>query len=143
MDGILGGNPPFLRLIRIGLFGLVLIGSHAAASSLSSEAANHDQLVPGPTRPSSRSTLSLYHLCGSSSAGEVSWCEGYLMGLADILLAMGNSQMPGGICGADYDTAALSKVFSFWAKRHPERWNDDMAVSAQASFRELWPCPSQ
>ena len=80
MDGaqVRRSSPP-LHLIRIGLFGLVLIGSHAATFSLSSETANHDQLVPGPTRPPSRSTLSLYHLCGSRSAGEVSWCEGYLM----------------------------------------------------------------
>jgi hypothetical protein len=96
--------------------------------------------VPDTLTLASRSTLSLYRLCTSNAAAEVNWCEGYLMGLADILLAMGNSRMPGGICGADYDAAALSKVFSSWAEHHHERRSDDMAVSAQASFREVWPC---
>jgi hypothetical protein len=136
MDGI----DVLIHLARTGLICLILGASHAAALVLSGDTADRDPVAPDAATLPSRSTVALYRLCGSSSAVEVGWCEGYLMGLADILLAMGNSRMPGGICGADYDAAALSKVFRFWAEHHPERWQHDMAVSAQASFREVWPC---
>jgi hypothetical protein len=128
------------RLISAGLIGSVLIEGQPTALVLSGDTTNRGLGVPDTLTLASRSTLSLYRLCTSNAAAEVNWCEGYLMGLADILLAMGNSRMPGGICGADYDAAALSKVFSSWAEHHHERRSDDMAVSAQASFREVWPC---
>jgi hypothetical protein len=107
---------------------------------LNGGAGDHDPIVSDAAPISSRSTLFLYRLCGSISTDRVSWCEGYLTGLGDILLAMGNSGIGGGICRADYDAAALNRIFRVWAEHHPERWNDDMAVSAQASFREVWPC---
>ncbi|MBV8511349.1 MAG: hypothetical protein JO289_14415, partial [Xanthobacteraceae bacterium] len=113
---------------------------HATALVLSGDTADHDLVAPDAATLQSRSTVSLYRLCESRSRLRSGLVPIQLMGLADLLLAMGNSQMPGGICGADYDAATLSKVFSFWAEHHPERWKDDMAVSAQASFRELWPC---
>ena len=140
MDGIQLKRPllPF-HLIGIGMFGSVLIGC-GSALALSGNVAHHNVAVLGDTAAPTRSTLSLHRLCKSSSVGDVSWCEGYLMGLADVLLAMGNSRMPGGICGADYDAAALTRVFNVWAEHHPERWKDDMAASVQASFREVWPC---
>ena len=140
MDGaqVRRSSPP-LHLIRIGLFGLVLIGSQSALV-FDGDGADHDPIVSDDAAVSSRSTLFLYRLCGSNSADQVSWCEGYLIGLADILLAIGNSGIAGGICKAEYDAVALNRIFSIWAERHPERWNDDMAVSAQASFREVWPC---
>jgi hypothetical protein len=62
------------------------------------------------------------------------------MGLADILLAMGNSGVAGGICKAEYDATTLNGIFRSWAQHHPERWKDDMAVGVQASFRGAWPC---
>jgi len=62
------------------------------------------------------------------------------MGLADVLLAMGNSQIPGGICSAEYGPATLRRVFDVWVERHPESLQDDMAISARAAFAELWPC---
>ena len=62
------------------------------------------------------------------------------MGLADVLLAMGNSQIPGGIGSAEYGPATLRRVFDVWVERHPESLQDDMAISARAAFAELWPC---
>jgi hypothetical protein len=53
---------------------------------------------------------------------------------------MGNSHIMGGICNAEYDLANLCKVFVIWVERHPDNLQDDMAISAQAAFRELWPC---
>jgi len=82
----------------------------------------------------------LHNLCQSGSDDQLKWCDGYLMGLADILVAMGNSHIAGGICQANYGPATLRIVFDRWVARHPERLQDDMAVSAQAAFRELWPC---
>ena len=140
MDGVQAKRWSLLfHLVGIALSGTALIGC-GPPLALDSGTPEVGLIVLSDTTVPSRSTHSLYRLCGSSSAAEVSWCEGYLMGLADVLLAMGNSQMPGGICRADYDAAALSKVFSVWAEHHPEQWKDDMAVSAQASFREVWPC---
>jgi hypothetical protein len=140
MDGIQLKRPSLLfHLIGIGLFGSVLIGCKPGLA-LNGDGRDHDIAVFSDAAVPTRSTLSLHRLCKSSSVGDVSWCEGYLMGLADVLLAMGNSRMPGGICGADYDAAALTRVFNVWAEHHPERWKDDMAASVQASFREVWPC---
>jgi hypothetical protein len=84
----------------------------------------------------SRSTGAFYALCKVNSDR----CEGYLTGVADILLAMGNSHIAGGICNAEYDSANLRKVFEVWVERHPDHLQNDMAISAQAAFRELWPC---
>ena len=67
-------------------------------------------------------------------------CECYLTGVADVLLAMGNSYIAGGICNVEYDSANLRKVFVNWVERHPDNLQDDMTISAQAAFRELWPC---
>jgi hypothetical protein len=63
-----------------------------------------------------RSTGVLYALCKFNSDR----CEGYLTGVADILLAMGNSHIAGGICNAEYDSANLRKVFVIWVERHPD-----------------------
>jgi hypothetical protein len=141
MDGVQHGRSSLLLdLLRIGLFSALLIGTQPALL-LSSIAADQDIVPPDEAAMSARSTLFLYRSCRSSSADRVSWCEGYLLGLADILLALGNSRMAGGICKAEYDAAILNRIFSSWAEDHPDRWNGDMAVSAQASFREVWPCP--
>jgi hypothetical protein len=121
------------------LFGSVVFGSQPALA-LNCDVADYDLVALEDAGVAPRSTLFLYRTCGSSSSDQVSWCEGYLMGLADILLAMGNSGIAGGICRAEYSAGALNRMFSFWAERHPERWRDDMAVTVQASFREAWPC---
>jgi hypothetical protein len=84
----------------------------------------------------SRSTGGFYALCKLNSDR----CEGYLTGVADILLAMGNSHIAGGICNAEYDSVNLRKVFELWVQRHPDHLQDDVAISAQTAFRELWPC---
>ena len=52
-----------------------------------------------------RSTNSFYGLCKYNA----DWCEGYLTGIGDILLAMGNSHILGGICNAEYDSAMLAE----------------------------------
>ena len=84
-----------------------------------------------------RSTNSFYGFCKYNA----DWCEGYLTGIGDILLAMGNSHILGGICNAEYDSAMLRRVFELWVENHPEKRQDDIAISAQAAFREMWPCP--
>ena len=95
-----------------------------------------DPMTNGEQTNLPRSTGVLYALCKFNSDR----CEGYLTGVADILLAMGNSHIAGGICNAEYDSANLRKVFAIWVERHPDNLQDDMAISAQAAFRELWPC---
>jgi hypothetical protein len=84
----------------------------------------------------SRNTGSFYALCKLN----FDRCEGYLSGVADILLAMGNSHIVGGICNAEYNSVNLRKAFEDWVDRHPDHLQDDVAISAQAAFRELWPC---
>jgi hypothetical protein len=49
---------------------------------------------------------------------------------------MGNIHIVGGICNAEYDSANLRKVFELWVERHPDHLGDDVAISAQAAFRE-------
>jgi hypothetical protein len=83
-----------------------------------------------------RSTGPFYALCKVNTDR----CEGYLTGVADILLAMGNSHIVGGICNAEYNSANLRQAFELWVERHPDHLRDDVAISAQAAFRELWPC---
>jgi len=126
------------RLAKLGWIASALLWSPAILD-LSIEAAQSDMFtIVEAARP--RSTLLLYELCKSTPDDQVNWCEGYLMGLADILLAMGNSHIAGGICNAEYGPAPLRRVFEIWVERHPDRLQDDMAVSAQAAFNELWPC---
>ena len=100
MDGLQAERSSLLsHLISIALSGLVLMGNHGALA-LHGDTTHPDVVMADePTAPP-RSTLFLYRLCRSGSAVEVSWCEGYLLGLADILLAMGNSRIAGGICTA-------------------------------------------
>src|SRR5262245_15871333 len=81
------------------------------------------------------STGAFYALCKFNSER----CEGYLTGVADILLAMGNSHIAGGICNAEYDSANLRKVFELWVERPPDHLRDAVAISAQAAFPDLWP----
>ena len=121
------------RIVRVGFVASFLIGSQA--TFVSSRPAV--LLAEEPQR----TTLFLYRLCASGFEDHVNWCEGYLMGLADILLAMGNSRIAGGICKAEYQPETLNSVFKVWTERHPDLLGGDMAVSAQAAFREVWPCP--
>ena len=127
------------RLAEIGWIASALLCSPVLLG-LSIEAANSGmyRILGAAAQP--RSTALLYELCKSTPDDQVNWCEGYLMGLADILLAMGNSHIAGGICNAEYGPATLRRVFEIWVERHPDRLQDDMAVSAQAAFNELWPC---
>jgi hypothetical protein len=109
MDGVEVGRSSFLsHLISIALSGLLL--TTQSASALHADATHPDVVAAGEAATSPRSALFLYRLCGSSSTDRVSWCEGYLVGLADILLAMGNSGIAGGICRAEYDAAALNRI---------------------------------
>jgi hypothetical protein len=87
-----------------------------------------------------RSASMLYEVCEAETDRPLNWCEGYLLGLADVLLAMGNSRMDGGICNAAYAPATLGRIFKAWLERHPDRSQEDMMVAAQAAFRERWPC---
>src|SRR5262245_38828902 len=83
-----------------------------------------------------RSTGAFYALCKYNADR----CEGYLTGMADVLLALGNSHIAGGICNAQYDSTNLRRAFEMWVEKHPDKLQDDIAISAQAAFRELWPC---
>src|SRR5438105_7991043 len=66
-----------------------------------------DPITMGEQNSLPRSTGVFYALCKLNSDR----CEGYLTGVADILLAMGNSHIAGGICNAEYDSANLRRVF--------------------------------
>ena len=89
-----------------------------------------------------RSALWLYLICKTQAGQNLNWCEGYLLGMADVLLAMGNSHLPGGICDPDYGPSILGRIFVAWVEEHPDRQNEDMAMAAQAAFVEVWPCKS-
>src|SRR4051812_42044825 len=97
---------------------IVLVGLFLVSSATITWAVN----VPATQE---RSAFRLLAFCTSADANQINWCEGYLMGLADLLLAMGNSGIPGGICKAEYEPTVLRKQFQFWSKRHPERSADD------------------
>ena len=92
-----------------------------------------DQLV-------SRSTWLLYQYCKSETELKVNWCDGYLSGMADVLIALGNSNMPGGICGAVYDQSGLRSVFIQWVEKNADKLGVDRAVSVQNAFTDEWPC---
>jgi hypothetical protein len=128
------------RVIKIGLFVSFFIGGQTSWTS-NGDAAQQDTPSPPELASVTRNTLFLHQLCDSNFDEQVNWCEGYLMGLADVLLAMGNSRIAGGICKAEYQPDTLSRIFKYWVQRHPENFEDDMAVSAQAALREVWPCP--
>ena len=108
--------------------------------SLSFEIFTLETVAFGESVAQPRNTLFLYELCKLNQDRPVSWCEGYLMGMADILLALGNSHIAGGICNAEYDPATLRRIFEFWVERYPERLQEEMAIGVQGAFRELWPC---
>src|SRR5258708_18918904 len=113
--------------------------SHAEARSSGRPLMLPVQDDPAPSAEAAakpRSALMLYRLCEVKAKQPLNWCEGYLLGAADVLLAMGNSQMTGGICDADYDPATLGRIFEVWVERHPERQQYDMMIAAQAAVRD-------
>jgi hypothetical protein len=70
MDGAQVGNSPSTRIIRIGLFGLVLIGSHAAALGLSS--ASGLSIIPSAGQTTWRSARKrAFAKCGGVSSREL------------------------------------------------------------------------
>jgi len=118
---------------------LAATGTGACFAALFAMASNvsaaQGELGERPDLP--RNTGVFYALCKLNS----SRCEGYLTGVADILLAMGNSHIAGGICNAEYDSANLRKVFEVWVERHPDHLQDrlsrTMAVHIGISEQEF------
>jgi hypothetical protein len=87
-----------------------------------------------------RTVRSLYEACRVGADDLVSWCEAYLMGVADTLAALGDGSHEAGLCGADDDPKKLAWAFMIWASAHQDRWERDMLAGAQAALRERWPC---
>jgi Rap1a immunity proteins len=128
-------------LRRRSALGLPLSRAEArGAGALPVSPAQDDQAPPDEADENPRSALKLYRLCKAEANQLLTWCQGYLLGLADVFVAMGNSQIAGGICDAEYGPATLGRVFEIWVERNPERSQEDMMIAAQAAFREIWPC---
>ncbi len=89
---------------------------------------------------SDRSVLLLYHACQVEADRPASWCEAYLMGVADTLTAFGAGGHKAGLCVPDYELGTLARIFMAWVPKHRDFWDLDMLAGAQAAFRERWPC---
>lgn len=128
-----------LRLVCLVALALFGAGRLAPALSQTAVEANREHTAD-PSTAYVRSAATLYRVCDAEADKDLNWCEGYLLGVADVLLAMGNSKLEGGICATDYDPPTLGRVFRLWVERHPDKGHVDMTVAAQAAFREVWPC---
>jgi hypothetical protein len=98
---------------------------------------SHDE---GMGTGSSRTVLALHRACQVAADEPESWCEAYLLGVADTLAALGNDGDEDGLCAVDRDPGALAWTFMIWAQAHRDRWELDMLEGAQAALRERWPC---
>ncbi len=56
---------------------------------------------------------SLVQICKAEDAAS-GWCSAYLLGVADTLIAFGEEEEKGGLCGASYAIGDLPGVFLTW-----------------------------
>jgi hypothetical protein len=107
------------------------------AASRATPLGSHDE---GMGTGSSRTVLALHRACQVGADEPESWCEAYLLGVADTLAASGNDGDEDGLCAVDPDPGALAWTFMIWAQAHRDWWNLDMLEGARAALRERWPC---
>lgn len=93
-------------------------------------------------KPTERTVESLFRAClFDPEKGYSTWCEAYLMGVADVMVAFGKGGHKGGICGVvEYSPQKLADIFTQWAREHREFWQYDMLLGVHLSLREKWPC---
>lgn len=93
-------------------------------------------------KPTERTVESLFRACLSDpDKGYSTWCEAYLMGVADVMVAFGKGGHKGGICGVvEYSPQKLADIFTQWTREHREFWRSDMLLGVHLSLREEWPC---
>src|ERR1700693_2558302 len=103
------------RLFRLADYGWLAAALLSASTSVASSALDAPRPISIKTEASPpRTTAALYALCRSGPDKEEKWCEGYLAGFADVLVALGNSRIPGGICNAEYYPSTLRTIFETW-----------------------------
>ncbi len=95
-----------------------------------------------------RSVQTLYIDCKEESGINLGSCLGYLLGVADIMVALGQVEaqaegkpIKSRICDASYTTGSLRQIFINWAEKYPQLWTEDKLVGAAQAFQETWPCP--
>jgi hypothetical protein len=130
---------PTLTVLKWGWLAILVCAALAGTSPRIDAAPPGDESAYF-TGAAPRSASMLYSICEAEADRPLNWCEGYLLGLADVLVAMGNSRMDGGICDAEYEPATLGRIFKVWVERHPDKSQEDMMIAAQAAFRQVWPC---
>jgi hypothetical protein len=116
---------------------LALAALTDGAASLTFPQGSHDE---GMGTGSGRTVLALHRACQVAADEPESWCEAYLLGVADTLAALGNDGDKDGLCAVDRDPDALAWTFMIWAQAHRDWWELDMLEGAQAALRERWLC---
>lgn len=89
----------------------------------------------GAAEGNHRTIENLYQAC---QAAATSWCNAYLMGVADTLSTF--SSHKAGLCGATYNIEQLGPIFMEWVRAHQDLKDLDMIVGVSLAFREVWPC---
>lgn len=87
-----------------------------------------------------RSAAMLYQACLAETGKAPGWCEAYLIGVADMLLMLGNGGHKGGICGAEYTPELLKQIYLEWVRENPDLARFNMAAGVVLALRERWPC---
>jgi hypothetical protein len=118
------------------LLGLALAALTGSAASRATPLGSRDEAA----ETGSRTVLALHRACQVGADEPESWCEAYLLGVADTLAASGNDGDEDGLCAVDPDPGALAWTFMIWAQAHRDWWELDMLEGAQAALRERWLC---
>lgn len=87
-----------------------------------------------------RSTTVLLQACTNDAS--LTFCQAYLAGAADQMVAFGAGGHKAGICPTHYTAEALRTIFVDWINKHPELLKIDMAATANLALRSKWPCGS-
>jgi len=87
-----------------------------------------------------RTARSLYKTCVAAEADASSWCDAYLMGVADTLTAFRAGGNKSGICGVEYTIEQLAENFITWARANEALLDIDMLPGATLAFEQRWPC---
>ena len=75
----------------------------------------------------------LLRTCSSDSNFDVGKCAGYMAAILDISGIVN-------VCLPEHVTCGqAATVFTVWAQRNPQKWNEDRFHALQA-FKEAWPC---
>lgn len=85
----------------------------------------------------------MYQRCTGSDAFDRTFCIGYVSGIGDYMLVIGQARKDQqlGLCASPSPSyGAMLQAFVVWAQHHTELWNKAPVIGVGYALRETWPC---